>query len=1026
MAILESATLEIPLQGGLAEKVDPRVLPPGSYAVLENLVQDKAGAFKKRYGFGTVSAAHTGGIVANPSNLFVYQDEPIAIADDGLTPEIYQHDGGNFWRSRGRAEFGRVEFRREVARPTGTLFFEKLHRLSSTPRQLLAAIWLESDSNLDTPDANAKMYYRVLDVETGIEVVARTQVNSSTNSAFASCSFGTTKVLIAQMNATSSAYVIRSLDVTTGVMSSVVTITASGLGPAIDIIPYDATNFLVAFRDAGNCLVQIRNATTGVSGVSVTTAAPGTALVSVTLLAGTPKRIWVFPSTTSVASGYSLTSSGPTNLTVTTGLTALDSTLGTIVRSCPNSFDLAGFGQAAFLLLSGVGLANEKYTTHMLVVDNACVVSHNEPFPWSQMTTKPVIVADRFWATVAMHAQLVTSGSVTYDVATTCLVSFEVGEEFVNVRLCAILGRLRSTLDSLVNIAQCTALPSVLTAATFECPSKVFAGIGNNLRFGIDWTHVNVNQYAAGAHQNADCNGALAISGSHTAWLDGTGVCEVGFINDPQVLAVTQTGGGSVAAGDYDIYACYEYTDQAGNLHRSAPSAPFRITVTLANTTLTVRVSTASLTAIVGIARRPILIHVFRTLAGPLPDVFRLTSQATAIRNNPSVASVLFNTTFSDAQVSALGLGFLYSVVEVPARTPPPSNAVLVHKGRTWLAVADELGRVAPSKPMRDGLAPEFADEFMLDLPQAAGPVTALAPLDDAVIAFTSTQVYAIGGEGPSAVLAQGGAFSVVRVQSEHGCDNAASVVATEDGAFFTSSRGICAITRDQSVVYAGAAVETTFADFPFVRSAFVDRARRRVLWLCRTNHAQVAAHTMFVYGLDTKVWTTWVLPTALVTGHTMVADAHWVSTLDQEFGRETSVMARDFAGDYVSATLETPWIRVGGLIGHQRTRAWALAADRPDVCVLNVEVFIDLNMTAAAETLTIDLGTLTRVEDAAHPRLNPPIAAQKHSAIKLRFRDTQAAGDTTSFGRGLDYASLGLDIAGKKGLAKTAAGNRS
>lgn len=49
---LETTILELPMTGSLDQNTDPRVVAPGSFLTLSDVQVDKAGAWRKRYGFG--------------------------------------------------------------------------------------------------------------------------------------------------------------------------------------------------------------------------------------------------------------------------------------------------------------------------------------------------------------------------------------------------------------------------------------------------------------------------------------------------------------------------------------------------------------------------------------------------------------------------------------------------------------------------------------------------------------------------------------------------------------------------------------------------------------------------------------------------------------------------------------------------------------------------------------------------------------------------------------------------------------
>ncbi len=80
---------------------------------------------------------------------------------------------------------------------------------------------------------------------------------------------------------------------------------------------------------------------------------------------------------------------------------------------------------------------------------------------------------------------------------------------------------------------------------------------------------------------SSELAGALHLTGGQLWEYDGVRPVEHGFHVWPEnISASTLTTAGNITAGTYYYVFTYEWTDNAGNLHRSAPSIPYAFTVT--------------------------------------------------------------------------------------------------------------------------------------------------------------------------------------------------------------------------------------------------------------------------------------------------------------------------------------------------------------------------------------------------------------------------------------------------------------
>jgi hypothetical protein len=93
---LETALIQLPFGAGLAEDTDERLIPPGRWARLENLVCNKGGAFEKRYGFGEIIATSDTGTVEAPCFVVDFYGAPAFFSDPLLAlPRVYQSASGS-------------------------------------------------------------------------------------------------------------------------------------------------------------------------------------------------------------------------------------------------------------------------------------------------------------------------------------------------------------------------------------------------------------------------------------------------------------------------------------------------------------------------------------------------------------------------------------------------------------------------------------------------------------------------------------------------------------------------------------------------------------------------------------------------------------------------------------------------------------------------------------------------------------------------------------------------------------------
>ncbi len=263
----------------------------------------------------------------------------------------------------------------------------------------------------------------------------------------------------------------------------------------------------------------------------------------------------------------------------------------------------------------------------------------------------------------------------------------------------------------------------------------------------------------------------------------------------------------------YYVQAVYEWTDNRGLVHRSAPSIPVPITTTGTGTTGTYifsyDVPTLRLTYKI---ESPIKITTYRWSVKN-QVYYETTSILYPTLNNTSVDYVTIVDGQNDSQI--LGNAIIYTTGGVVEDVnPPASNIITTFDNRLWLVDAEDPNLWWFSKQVIEGVPVEMSDLLTYYLaPSTAsqgptGPITAGAPMDDKLISFKKNAIYYTNGTGPDNTGANSQYSQPIFITSTVGCANQQSIVFTDVGLMFQSDKGIWLLGRDLSTTYIGAPVE--------------------------------------------------------------------------------------------------------------------------------------------------------------------------------------------------------------------------
>lgn len=437
----------------------------------------------------------------------------------------------------------------------------------------------------------------------------------------------------------------------------------------------------------------------------------------------------------------------------------------------------------------------------------------------------------------------------------------------------------------------------------------------------------------------------LHLTGGYIAAYDGYGVTEQGFFLYPDSVEVTTaTGSGALTAQQYFYQAVYEWSDNQGNLHQSAPSIPVAVTTTTSSSTNTIYVPTLRTTYKIS---NPVKICLYRYSAAQ-QTYYQVTSVTSPKLNDLTVDYVTITDALADSSI--LGNAILYTTGGVVEDIGPPASSIMALYGsRLFLVQAESPNTLWYSKQVLQDTPVEFSDLFTIYIaPTTAaegstGPITALYPMDGNLIIFKRDAIYFINGTGPDNTGANNDFSPPVFITSNVGCTNAASIVLTPNGLMFQSDKGIWLLERNLQTSYIGAPVED-FNSFTVTSATNIPGTNQIRFTLAGTN-------TFLMYDTYYGQWGTFVGLTAL--NSVLYQNLH---TFVDPYNR----IFQESVGQYLDASVPvtmqftTGWLHLAGLQGYQRAYYFYLLGEYITPYTLTMSIAYDYQ-TGAKQISTIN-----------------------------------------------------------------------
>ena len=278
--------------------------------------------------------------------------------------------------------------------------------------------------------------------------------------------------------------------------------------------------------------------------------------------------------------------------------------------------------------------------------------------------------------------------------------------------------------------------------------------------FTLDFDHDD-------AYRTAEPGRGVHPAGALVQHYDGDRWAEADFHCAPDTASgtiVAKPSNGSVWPGaglspesTYVYKICYEEIDGQGELHPGAVSVGTLFTTGEADDTCTIAIPDVRLTS-----KRRVRIGVIRSLAGATGDPEAIRIRVSSIiptatgangypLNDPTVDTITFVDQMLDT--TAVKLELLYTNGGVLSNDPIASGGEVVAGGKYRLFWTDPIdGAVVNySKQLASSdTAAEMSPFLSQRTDPFGGDIVAISTMDDNVIVFKETAIYAFGGPGPA------------------------------------------------------------------------------------------------------------------------------------------------------------------------------------------------------------------------------------------------------------------------------------
>lgn len=411
-------------------------------------------------------------------------------------------------------------------------------------------------------------------------------------------------------------------------------------------------------------------------------------------------------------------------------------------------------------------------------------------------------------------------------------------------------------------------------------------------------------------------DGVMYIAGGLLQEYDGSNVAENGFPFYPEGMTLTPSNGaGALTPSVTYTYRVYFHRRSRGGTVKSG-SITFTVVMGAADDTVTFSIEPLAFTAMrdTSLLSGGVEIRIFRSEANKSDLLYLVGSVA----NDPTSTSTLaFTDLLADSAIIGEEQDYLSSEPQELINTGLPAcGPIAESNGRVFVAIDQQIYF---SKLREHDVPLSFAGENQITLQAGDGPITAMAPLGDALAVFRARQTLILGGSGPDNTGGGGYYDDPVLVSPDIGAVSHVAVCRTTVGVVFRSHKGIMLLGQGGEISNIGAKVDGLIAgqDVRAIVAASLD-----------PEVYVVFDDFTLVFNYELKAWSYW--------GIGGVSACLWRDQLtlldDYHNGYIYQMSATSFIDEYADEygnrrdasyrmKITTPWLAMAGLAGAERVR---------------------------------------------------------------------------------------------------------
>lgn len=504
---------------------------------------------------------------------------------------------------------------------------------------------------------------------------------------------------------------------------------------------------------------------------------------------------------------------------------------------------------------------------------------------------------------------------------------------------------------------------------------------------------------------------------------DGERFAEVALVDRPAIHDIQTGNTGTpleMKAGDYLIQAVAVYRDSMGNVHRSAPSDPYRLIQPTSSIPLTWIISFSNQSYTL---RDDVQIEFFCTEPNGsiLRYWFTVPNTITMDYNTATVHDPQHTTV--TPQKGAIGLPpldarTLYTTGGVLPNVPVPSaRFATLFKNRMIVGGSDDPKSIYYSNAPQAYQAASFAIGNVIRMEHEGG-CTACGTLNDKLILFSTTGVYATFGQFRDATGAGDALAELESIHDYIGCNQPISCVSIPLGLiFFATDNRFYMIDERLGLNPIGLRVqETTQNGMNRVQAAVHIEAEREVRFYMRNDTEESA--TILVYNYQVDQWSQDLVqanvndaPVIVNSwgGACMSPDLKCFVPTPQRWLTDDRTTYKD-ATYWITLLATTAWIQPAGTQEYTRFRYAQFLGRSMDLHGLSIYVYCDFDESTIRASGSWTAAQLAPIANTVWPaQVRLQIGTQKTQSVKISISDSEPVGATT--GQGPQFVGLALEV---------------